>query len=94
MGFNIDSSECVLKLTDKKRINLIELLKLFLNKVSCRIIDFAHLLGKLVAACPAMEYGWLYTKFSEKQKLVNLEASNLNYKAKMIISDRVKVDLK
>ena len=65
----------------------------FLKKKSCRILDLARVLGKLVAACPAIEYGWLYTKVIEAEKVKALEISRGNYSGKLNISDKIRIDL-
>ena len=44
-----------------------------------KIRFFAQLLGCLVAACPAVAYGWMYTKQFERQKLLALTKSNGNF---------------
>ena len=40
------------------------------------------MIGTLVSACPAIKYGFLYTKNLERQKFLALEKSNDNYDAK------------
>ena len=93
LGFLLDSEQIILKLTEKKKEALISLLKSFLKIESCKIVKFAQLLGKLVATCPAIEYGWLYTKLMESEKLHYLRSSSMNYNAKMEISAKVKSEM-
>ena len=40
-----------------------------------------------------IEYGWLYTKLMEREKLHYLESSSINYNAKMQISEKVKSEM-
>ena len=47
----------------------------------------------MVAACPAVKYGWLYTKNLDREKVKALEKSMGNYKSKMIISKEIKNDI-
>ena len=94
LGFVLDTERCLLILTEKKKVNLINKLESFLILESCSIKKFAQLLGKLVAACPAMKYGWLYTKLLEYEKIKALEKSLGNYKTKMIVSKEIKSDIR
>lgn len=93
LGFLIDSSKGLLLLTEQKRRNLTALLTQFLRQDSCKIMEFARVLGKLVAACPAVEYGWLYTKIMESEKLKALDDAQGNYKKVMHLSRAVKKDI-
>ena len=80
LGFVLDTERCLLILTKKKKTNLINK---FIILESCNIKKFAQLLGKLVIACPAIKYEWLYTKLLEYEKVKALEKSLGNYKTKM-----------
>ena len=88
----INSVEGILSLTEQKKENILENLRSFLQKKSCKITNFASPLGKLVAACPAVQYGWLYKKIFERKKLLALERSDDNYNTKMEISDAAKAN--
>lgn len=63
--------------TKKKTLRL--LVKTFKNKRTCKIRDFAHFVGHLIAACPATNYGWLYTRLFEREKYIALQKSNMAY---------------
>ena len=93
LGAEINSNECIIKLTKKKRENIIKNLKELLEKESWKIVEFAKVIGKLVAACPMIEYGWLYTKAMEREKLYALNKSQGNYNKYMTISEDVKTDI-
>ena len=93
LGFILDTENSLLKLTNKKKENLLSTLKSLLILNDCKIKVLARLLGKLVAACPAIKYGWLYTKSLESEKLKALERSKGNYKAIMFLSKEIKEDL-
>lgn len=62
LGFIMDSNNMRIKLPQEKRKNLIKAVQNMLSRSCCKIQYFAKLLGSLVAACPAIEYGWAYTK--------------------------------
>ena len=93
LNFLLDCDQKILKLTEKKKQALISLLESFLKIESCNIVKFAQMLGKLVAVCPAIEYGWLYTKLMESEKLHYRESSSMNFNAKMKISGKVKSEM-
>lgn len=59
----------------------------------CKIRKFAEFIGILVAACPAIRYGTLYTKAFEREKYLALERSNGNYDIDMRISKKINFDL-
>ena len=62
LGFIINSSQMTLELTQEKRKKVVSLIEIFLHKKSCKIRNFASLIGLLIAACPADPYGlsWVY----------------------------------
>lgn len=94
LGFIIDSSKFRVELTDKKRNSISQLIARFFTADDCTIEELAQLNGTLVAACPAIRYGWLYTKRLEREKYLALESSRNNYKARTTLSKLVKSDLK
>lgn len=73
LGYIIDSKKFQIRLPNEKRSNIkAELINLMYRK-RCKIRKFAQLLGLLVSACPAIEYGILYTKELERCKYLNLK---------------------
>ena len=94
LGFNINTKNCSLTLTDKKKSNLVKLLNSVISKEQCTIYEFAKIIGKLISACTAVEYGWLYTKVTEREKIIALRSNFDNYNKKMRISNKVKEDIK
>lgn len=87
LGFNIDSANFQLSLPDEKRKRIKNELKQFLNKKQCKIREFAQLVGTLVSVCPAVEYGWLYTKEFERCKYLNLAKNLDDYESIMYIPE-------
>lgn len=61
------------------------MLKIISTKSNVKIREFAQFVGTLTAACPAVTYGWLYTKLFERQKFLAL-INNQSYDAKMKIN--------
>ena len=62
LGFIINSCNLTLKLTEERKEKLLTDLRCFQKKEKCKIVEFAQILRKLVAACPGVKYGWMYTK--------------------------------
>ncbi|XP_046740535.1 uncharacterized protein LOC124407969 [Diprion similis] len=56
-----------------KRLHLIKQLRKISITENCKIREFASFLGKITATCPALTYGWAYTKSFEKVKLLALD---------------------
>lgn len=94
LGFILNSEKYHIALPTQKRQNIKDEIHKFLNKKSCKIRELAHLTGLLVSACPAIQYGFLYTKELERQKFIFLQKSNNNYERTMPLSDSVVPDLK
>lgn len=92
LGFVINSKDMRLELPLKKRVSLMQLVKDFKARSKCKIREFSHLVGSLVAACPAIQYSWLYTKLLEKARFRALLFSNGNYDAKMTIPNYLEED--
>lgn len=93
LGFILDSKKFRVELPDKKRVSIYQFVLRFLKDKKCTIKELAQFIGMLVAACPAIKYGWLYTKRLEREKFLSLEKSNNNYKAKITLSNLVQSDL-
>jgi ribonuclease HI len=85
LGMIIDSNKLQLSLPSEKRQRIKSELENFITLHRCKIRMFAQLVGLLVSACPAIEYGWLYTKEMERCKYLNLKANHDNYDAFMNI---------
>ena len=55
----IDSEKKIVDLTAEKKLNLGKLVNSFIVKPSHTLRDFSQPIGKLVAACRGIDYGWL-----------------------------------
>lgn len=75
LGFIIDTKSFTIRLPQEKIQKIIELANLFKNKERFTIRELAQFVGILVAACPAVRYGRLYTKLLEREKYLALQAS-------------------
>ena len=65
-----------------------------LRTSSITIRKLAQFVGTLVSACPAVKYGWLYTKNLEREKWQALQKSQLNYRKKMQLGPGGREDLR
>lgn len=92
LGFIYDSRNMTIALPDEKRNNIALLIKRFQLLPHCSIRDFAKLIGTLTAACPAVRYGWLYTKLLERHKFLTLRKLT-SFDAKFKLSADILPDL-
>ncbi|XP_066600551.1 uncharacterized protein [Prorops nasuta] len=93
LGMVLTSSEMTIELPETKRHQIVKLIRNLRSKQVCSIREFASLVGCIIAACPAIQYGWLYTKSLERLKYLKLLKNYLNYSAKMVIPRSLSVDL-
>lgn len=93
LGFEINTKDMTLSVTNKKRSSIKLLIRKYLNISSCTIRDFAQLIGTLTACCPAVSYGFLYTKILEKQKCIELINHNNDFDSLININVECKKDL-
>lgn len=83
LGFNFNTKNLTISLPSEKQNNIAQLLKKFSKLPSCTIRQFAQLIGVLIAACPAVKYGWAHTKILERQKYLALSKNDNDYEAKI-----------
>lgn len=92
LGIILDSHRFLTELPSEKRQRVKALLEKFLHIKQCKIREFAQLIGLLVSACPAIEYGWLHTKEMERCKYLNLK-DNDNYNRIMNVPKSIHPDI-
>lgn len=93
LGLIIDTKEFVVRLPEEKSKNIRASIIKLSNKKVFPILDFAKLIGMLIATCPAVEYGELYTKNLERAKIQALLRSEGSFESKMYLADSAKSDL-
>lgn len=76
-----------LALPVKKSVNISNMITALLQKHSCTIRELAQVIGKLVAACPAITYGWAHVKILEHDKYTALKNSKGKYNKKLTLSE-------
>lgn len=93
LGFTFDSQKLKMELPSDKKDRVLESINSFRKLKFCRIRTFARLLGQLVSCCPAIRYGWLYTKRLERQKILALKNNRGNYDKKMYVNQIILEEL-
>lgn len=93
LGFIFNSENMTIRLPEPKIEKIGKGSIFFSSQESCKIRTFAQFLGLIVSACPAVKYGWLYTKSLEREKYLALLQNNLNYNGRMRLSPRISSDL-
>ncbi|KAJ8909546.1 hypothetical protein NQ315_012740, partial [Exocentrus adspersus] len=92
LGFCFDSIRLSITLPGEKKQNIKAMVLKYKNKNDCKIRDWARFIGVLVSSCPAVKYGWLYTKAFEREKFLALRKCNNNFNARMILPEYLKAD--
>lgn len=80
LGMNINSSNMTLELPMDNRLKIKQLLESFFHESKVKIQESAEPIGVLVAACPAIAYGWMYCKELEliKRNALQLNRGNMS----------------
>ena len=94
LGFILDSNEFSIYLPSEKREKIRKAISTLYNQDTASIRSVAQTVGVLIAACPAVNYGWLYTKRLEREKFLDLLKNNDDFDEKMKIPEIMKLDLK
>lgn len=93
LGFEFNSIDLTISVPNDKRNKLIQMLQDFKKLKHCKIRDFSKIIGKLVSVCPAIKYGYLYSKLFEREKYLALKISRGNYNDSMQIPHCLNNDL-
>lgn len=86
LGFKYDTKEFTVSLPEEKISRLIRLTQTFKEKTVFKIRDFSSFIGSITSCCPVIPYGWVYTKFFEREKFKALAKRRGNFNSKMRIS--------
>ncbi|CAG4946416.1 unnamed protein product [Colias eurytheme] len=82
-----------LDLPQEKKYRIKSMAESFLKINTCTVRKLAEFIGLLTSACPAVSYGWMYTKLFEREKFLALNYS-LNYNKRMNLGAHLKKDFK
>lgn len=93
LGFKLNSNDLSLSLPNQKIFKIQKFLTDVNKKTRIKIRELAQLTGVLVAACPAVTYGWLYTKRLERVKFLALKKYNADYEKYITIPLIAKADI-
>lgn len=93
LGFNLESTNLALSIPQQKQIAIVDKIKTYLVKTQCQIREFSQLLGTLSSICPAIPYGWVYTKILEREKYLALLQSKDDYDVIMPLKSIVHPEL-
>lgn len=94
LGFIIDSEKFEVRLPERKIEKILKLIGNMENRRSCKIRELANLIGTLVSVCPAVEYGPLYIKVLEREKVLALQkAGGGDYSRRTTVSSKIRPDL-
>lgn len=92
LGFTYNSLNMTIYLPMHKKQTIVKLATKYLTCKKCKIRNFAHFIGVLISACPAVKYGWLYTKKFERVKTIALLKSYGDFDSIMNIPPELSED--
>jgi hypothetical protein len=92
LGLILNSKFMTLELPQDKREKIFAMTECISRKHEISIREFAKFAGTLTAACPAVKYGWLHTKFFEREKYLALLKHGDNYDANMKLHSSLSYD--
>lgn len=78
---------------EDKKLKLIKLIHCLLNKQICKIRSLARVIGTIISVCPAVAYGWGYSKSLEWEKIQALHKNKGNFNKFIRVSNDMKHDL-
>lgn len=93
LGFILDTEDFSIYLPKNKREDIRKIICTIYNQNNASIRSVAKMIGALVAACPAVSYGWLYTKRIEREKFLALSVNADDFDREMKISGTMRRDL-
>ena len=92
LGFILNSLTMTLELSVEKRHKIRDQLIRFKRLKSCKIRQFAQLIGVLISCCPAIQYGWAHVKRFEREKYLALLKTNGDYESVMQFRQELQED--
>jgi hypothetical protein len=94
LGFVYDSILMTMELSEDKKIKIVHMCGEFIKKQTYTIREVASLIGTLVSCLPAVEFGQLYYRQLECEKIDALKCSRGNFEALMTITPDAVSELK
>jgi hypothetical protein len=93
LGFIIDSTKMIFKLTEQKKHSIRELCLSIISQKKVKIRTIAKLLGKFTSSFIAVKYGPLHYRYLDHDKTTALKANKGNYNKNMVISEKGREDI-
>lgn len=93
LGFVFNTTKMTLELPLEKKKHIFKLVNKYRGLDKCAIRELAQLIGLLISACPAVQYGWVYTKYLERHKYLMLSKNDNNFDSLMALNSDIKDDL-
>ncbi|KAJ8914836.1 hypothetical protein NQ315_014849 [Exocentrus adspersus] len=93
LGFVFNSSDLSICIPRDKKQKLHDMLSSFLKLKECKIRVLAKIIGHLISVCPAVRYGWLYTKRLERQKYLSLKKGGGDYNGTVSVNSDIREDI-
>ena len=94
LGFLLNSTKMIVKLTDKKALRIIDVCKQFFSKDKVfTILQVSSLVGSLVACFVGVEFGQQHYRHIEFNKIIALKENSGNFAAQMKLTDYSLADL-
>ena len=93
LGFVLNSVTMTVKLTPERIQKLLDSCKVLLSHNQPTIREVACVIGQMIAALPGVEFGALYYRAIERDKIHTLAMNRGNYESKMKLSEKAKTDI-
>ena len=93
LGKNIDSEKMEVTLPQEKISSIVQECKVLHNKSVSKIRDVARVIGLMISSFSAVEYGPLFYRQLEREKIQALKNSKGDYEAVMHITHDMKIEL-
>ncbi|XP_071153666.1 uncharacterized protein [Mytilus edulis] len=94
LGFYIDSETMIVTLPVEKQDTIAKECKQLQYKYKCKIREVARVLGILISCLPAVEFGKLYYRKIEREKIKALKLAMGDFDSEMFVTSEMKQDLK
>ena len=93
LGFILDTVNMTISLTEDKKEKLVTKIDKVLTNTRPTIRSVASVIGSIISYLPAIQYGQLFYREIEKEKIVALKQSQGNFEATMALSNTARDQL-
>lgn len=92
LGFLFNSVQQSISIPPEKKRVLLRIFQDMSDRSQCSIREFASMIESFISVCPAVPYGFLYTKRFEREKFLALDRDPENYEKLMPILSYLRED--